>query len=66
MDGTLKKVVDRVWEPQTDFQKLNTVYMEWYRTTEAEFEEKKKGKQLLLDYIKEKKMKDEGELCFIS
>jgi len=59
LDGTLKKVVDRVWEPQTDFQKLNTVYMEWYRTTEAEFEEKKKGKQLLLDYIKEKKMKDE-------
>ena len=34
--------------------------MEWYRTTKDEFEEKKKGKQLLLDFIKEKKIKSEG------
>ena len=65
MDGTLKKIVDRVWEPQTDFQKLNTVYMEWYRTSEAEQEEKKKGKQLMLDYIKKRKMTDEGKRFFL-
>lgn len=65
LDGTLKKIVDRVWEPQTDFQKLNTVYMEWYRTSEAEQEEKKKGKQLMLDYIKKRKMTDEGKRTFV-
>merc|ERR1739838_984858 len=59
LDGTLKKIIDRAWEPQNDFQKLNSIYMEWYRTTKEEFEEKKKGKQFLLDFIKEKKIKSE-------
>jgi len=58
-DGTLKKIIDRVWEPQSDFQKLNSVYMEWYRTTKEEFEEKKKGKKLILDHITEKYLKNE-------
>ena len=39
--------------------------MEWYRTTKDEFEEKKKGKQLLLDFIKEKKIKSEGRTGFV-
>ena len=62
-DGTLKKIIDRVWEPQSEFQKLNSVYMEWYRTTKEEFEEKKKGKKLILDYITEKHLKNEGKFA---
>jgi len=39
-DGTIENILARVYEPQTKFEKINSIYMEWYRTNEAEYEER--------------------------
>merc|ERR1711953_262236 len=51
-DGEMKKILDKVYEPQSVFQKTNSVYMEWYgRGDEKMYKEKSGANQVMVDYI---------------
>ena len=56
----MKKILDRVYEPQSTFQKTNSVYMEWYgRGDEKLYKEKSGANQVMVDYI-QKNAKETG------
>ena len=56
----MKKILDKVYEPQSTFQKTNSVYMEWYgRGDEQLYKEKSGGNQVMVDYI-QKNAKETG------
>lgn len=51
-DGEMAKILERVYEPQSVFQKTNSVYMEWYgRGNEELYKEKSGANQVMVDYI---------------
>lgn len=51
-DGELKKILDKVYEPQHEFQKVNSIYMEWYgRGDEELYKEKSAGNKLMVEHI---------------
>ena len=57
----MKKILDRVYEPQSVFQKTNSVYMEWYgRGDEQLYKEKSGANQVMVDYI-QKNAKETGK-----
>ena len=60
----MKKILDRVYEPQSTFQKTNSVYMEWYgRGDEKLYKEKSGANQVMVDYI-QKNAKETGKNCW--
>ena len=57
----MKKILDKVYEPQSVFQKTNSVYMEWYgRGDEKMYKEKSGANQVMVDYI-QKNAKETGK-----
>ena len=60
-DGEMKKILDKIYEPQSVFQKTNSVYMEWYgRGDEQLYKEKSGANQVMVDYI-QKNAKETGQ-----
>ena len=57
----MKKILDKIYEPQSVFQKTNSVYMEWYgRGDEQLYKEKSGANQVMVDYI-QKNAKETGQ-----